>query len=152
MGRSTGKRTRAVQKKTKVKISKRTQAAFGKKKAKSTAETATKRRSVLLKKQAQERMVLKAHMCQLKQRRAKTVRGKEAKQERREMGKYIRQLAKEQGTKHKSERLAAEKDVAEEDGYAAPDEDAAVGASAGAGESALSEAELRTMFSNLLQK
>ena len=144
MARNTGKRTRAAKKKAKVKISKRTREAFATKKKKSTVvkKTATKQRSVLLKKHAQERMVLKQHMRQLKQRRAKTVRGADAKNERREMGKYMRKLALEQAAKHKAELAAAEKAVRAEAGRV--DEDVAP-------TEPTTEADLRGLFANLLR-
>ena len=71
-----------------------------------------KEKSILLKKQAKERMVFKAHLQQLRRRRAQTTRsvgGKdEAKHERREIGKYIRELQKQQTDKHAAELKIAD--------------------------------------------
>lgn len=59
--------------------------------------------SVLLKKQAQERMVLKEHLADLRRKRVGRVRGDDAKQERRQMGKYMKQLRAQQISKHATE-------------------------------------------------
>ncbi|CCW69142.1 unnamed protein product [Phytomonas sp. Hart1] len=61
------------------------------------------KKSLVLKKQAAERMVLKEHLRELEARRAATRRGENAKIERRELGKYIRALKTEQRVKHISE-------------------------------------------------
>lgn len=59
--------------------------------------------SMLLKKQAQERMVLKEHMQELKKRKMATVKGQDAKTERRQMAKYMKALRKQQISKHAGE-------------------------------------------------
>ena len=67
------------------------------------ANSLAKQKSAVLKRQAVERMVLKEHLNELKRKRAHTRKGEDAKLERREMGKYIRQLEKEQKSKHGEE-------------------------------------------------
>lgn len=62
-----------------------------------------KRKSQTLKRQAAERMVLKEHIRELKARRLRTRKGDDAKTERREIGKFIRQLEAEQKKKHEAE-------------------------------------------------
>ena len=115
MGRSTGKRTRLV-KKRKVKLAKgnaTASAQAGKNRAggKTSLKDAEKQRSALLKRHAKEKVVLKHHLRELEDRRAKIVRGQNARMERRELGKYIRQLRQEQLTKHERELSEAETSV-----------------------------------------
>lgn len=62
-----------------------------------------KQRSATRKQHAAERMVLKEHLRDLENRRARIRKGENAKSERRELGKYIRQLKEEQRVKHLSE-------------------------------------------------
>ncbi|EAN78687.1 uncharacterized protein TEOVI_000424700 [Trypanosoma equiperdum] len=68
-------------------------------------------RSKLLKRQAAERMVLKEHTRELEARRQRIRKGEDAKMERRELGKYIRQLQKEQEEKHRKELGAIEEAI-----------------------------------------
>lgn len=65
-------------------------------------------RSSLYKKQAKERSVLKRHLVDLKERRERIRKGDTAKMDRRELGKYIRQLRKEQTEKHEDELRSVE--------------------------------------------
>lgn len=51
-----------------------------------------KERSVMLKKHAKERVALRDHIRELAERRNRIKKGVNAKAERRELGKYIRQL------------------------------------------------------------
>ncbi|ESL08946.1 hypothetical protein TRSC58_03341 [Trypanosoma rangeli SC58] len=74
-------------------------------------EALRKQRSQLLKQQAAERMVLKEHTRGLETRRQRIRKGENAKLERRELGKYIRQLKEEQKAKHQSELAAIEEAV-----------------------------------------
>ncbi len=73
-----------------------------------TQEGAAKQRSALLKRQARERMVLKHHLRELEDRKSKIVRGQNARLERRELAKYMRQLQEEQVSKHTKERQDAD--------------------------------------------
>ncbi|KEG13301.1 hypothetical protein DQ04_01091080 [Trypanosoma grayi] len=73
-----------------------------------TIDSLRKQRSQLLKRQAAERMVLKEHTRDLEARRQRIRKGENAKTERRELGKYIRQLQEEQKTKHQSDLHAVE--------------------------------------------
>jgi hypothetical protein len=70
-----------------------------------TGKEARLRREVtaLRKRHVQERSVLKQHLQELKQRRANLRRGADAKNERREMGKYMRTLKAQQEEKHAKE-------------------------------------------------
>ncbi|KAG8344590.1 hypothetical protein ERJ75_000936100 [Trypanosoma vivax] len=70
-----------------------------------------KERSQLLKRQAAERMVLKEHIHELEMRRQRIRKGEHAKMERREIGKYIRQLQEEHKKKHELELLAIEEAI-----------------------------------------
>lgn len=81
-------------------------AVVGKKGKTSTENDAVKQHSLLLKKQQKEKMALKHHVRDLVDRKAKIVRGQNARLERRELAKYIRQLQLEQQEKHASEKLA----------------------------------------------
>jgi hypothetical protein len=56
-----------------------------------------------LAKQAQERMVLKEHLAELHKRKLSRVRGEDAKTERRQMARYMRELRREQIRKHSGE-------------------------------------------------
>ncbi|CCW61267.1 unnamed protein product [Phytomonas sp. EM1] len=78
------------------------------KRSRSAASAATlsvlkRKRSLVLKRQAAERMVLKEHLRELEARRAAIRRGENAKTERRELGKYVRELKGEMRLKHTSE-------------------------------------------------
>jgi hypothetical protein len=70
--------------------------------------SAVKQRSLMLKRHAKEQMVLKHHLRELADRKAKIVRGQNARMERRELGKYMRQLKEEQLAKHAAERGEAD--------------------------------------------
>lgn len=118
MGRSTGQRSRVVKKK-KVKVVKALEQrrTAGKKVASSmrtvngekvNRRQASKLKSQLLKRQAKEKVVLKHHIRELEDRRKKIVRGQNARMERRELAKYIRQLGDEQAQKHERELAEAE--------------------------------------------
>nr|CCC94343.1 conserved hypothetical protein [Trypanosoma congolense IL3000] len=74
-------------------------------------DTLRKQRSKLLKRQAAERMVLKEHTRELEARRHRIKRGENAKMERRELGKYIRQLQEEHKKKHQQELAAIEEAI-----------------------------------------
>jgi hypothetical protein len=65
--------------------------------------TGQEKLTLLRKKQAQERMVLKEHLKDLQRKKLSRVRGDEAKNERRQMGKYIKELKKQQVAKHSAE-------------------------------------------------
>ncbi|RNF25956.1 uncharacterized protein Tco025E_01802 [Trypanosoma conorhini] len=84
-------------------------------------EALQKQRSQLLKQQAAERMVLKEHTRELEARRQRIRKGENAKMERRELGKYIRQLREEQKAKHHSELAAVEEAVKKHGGKKASD-------------------------------
>ncbi len=71
--------------------------------APSAGALAVRQASALRKKHAQERMVLKEHMAELKRKRRVRSRGDDAATERRQMGKYMRQLRGQQIAKHASE-------------------------------------------------
>lgn len=66
-------------------------------------QSLAKQRSAALKRQAAERMVLKEHVRELKIRRANIRKGDDAKSERRELGKYIRQIEADLKKKHDTE-------------------------------------------------
>ena len=82
---------------------------FATKKKSSTTNSAVRhaplqqKMTVLRKKQAQERMVLKEHLKDLQRKKLSRTRGEDAKNERRQMGKYIKQLKKQQVNKHADE-------------------------------------------------
>lgn len=103
-----------------------------------------KQRSQLLKQQAAERMVLKHHVRELKQRRANIRKGEDAKTERRELGKYIRQLEGEQKKKHEVELQRVVADLKKGAKKAAM-----AGSEGIAGREEVSETDLRDMFAHL---
>lgn len=108
-----------------------------------------KERSQLLKQQAKERMVLKQHLKELQTRRVRTVKGADAKQTRREMGKYMRDLAEEQIKKHKKELEELQQRVAASPGLPRKLRKESTPAASGPNSGAMSEMELRSMFANL---
>jgi hypothetical protein len=103
--------------------------------------SAAKQRSILLRRQAAERMALKEHVAQLEERRRHIRKGEDAKLQRRELGKYIRQLMQEQEAKHQAELQAVEVQRSAADKSAALDSTVP---------EALSEADLKSMFAHLL--
>lgn len=70
-----------------------------------------KARTALRKQQQVERMTLKQHTAELERRRVSIRKGDSAKQERRELGKYIRQLKEEQLTKHKTDLASVQAEL-----------------------------------------
>lgn len=70
-----------------------------------------KRKSELLKKQAVERMVLKERLRELSEKKKRLRRGENVKAERRELGKYIRQLREQCAKKHALELQEVEEEA-----------------------------------------
>jgi hypothetical protein len=184
MGRNTGKNAR-VAKKKKVKVTKAYQERLGTSgAAKKTLvarrgrgeaadpAAAAKDRSQLLKRHAKDEIVLKKHLRDLADRKAKIIRGQNARMERRELGKYMRQLKAEQEAKHAKERGDADALVARASGrgprfarrtrpnraFTAPatganagdGDDVGVASPTGEGGKDMSSDQLRQMFANLL--
>lgn len=104
-----------------------------------------KQRSETLKRQATERMVLKEHLRDLKQRRLRTRKGPDAKTERRELGKYIKQLEVEQKKHHADELSLIEQQIRHGKKKAAM-----AGFEGVAGREDVSEQDLRDMFAHLV--
>jgi hypothetical protein len=104
-----------------------------------------KQRSDTLKRQATERMVLKEHLRELKQRRLRTRKGPDAKTERRELGKYIKQLEMEQKKNHSTELGGIEHQI-----KVGKKKAALAGFEGAAGRDEVSEQELKDMFSHLV--
>ncbi|KAH9589190.1 hypothetical protein LSM04_003744 [Trypanosoma melophagium] len=100
-----------VKKKTVLRLKKSGTRASAEKQRLAALRSLRKERSQLLKRQAAERMVLKEHTRDLEARRQRIRKGENAKMERRELGKYIRQLQAEQTTKHQSELRAIEEAI-----------------------------------------
>ncbi|ORC92692.1 uncharacterized protein TM35_000034450 [Trypanosoma theileri] len=98
-------------KKTGLRLKKSGSRAAAEKKRLAALRALQKERSQLLKRQAAERMVLKEHTRDLEARRQRIRKGENAKTERRELGKYIRQLREEQTSKHESELRAIEEAI-----------------------------------------
>lgn len=122
-------------------------------------EQIRRERSLLLKRHMRERVALRDHTRELEQRRASMRRGADAKTERRELGKYIRELKNEQRTKHAAERSQIEAQMAKVVGAASAEE--ANGCAAGEWEDVNSseddqddevvgESELHDMFAHLM--
>jgi hypothetical protein len=103
-----------------------------------------KQRSQTLKRQAAERMVLKEHLRELKERRLRTRKGPDAKMERRELGKYIKQLEVEQKKNHAGQLEPIEQQIKH------GKKKAALAGFDGAGRDEVSEQELRDMFTHLV--
>ncbi|CUG88788.1 Hypothetical protein, putative [Bodo saltans] len=104
-----------------------------------------KQRSETLKRQATERMVLKEHLRELKERRLRTRKGPDAKTERRELGKYIKQLETEQKQNHSKELGDIEHQI-----KVGKKKAALAGFEGAAGRDEVSEQELKDMFSHLV--
>lgn len=104
-----------------------------------------KQRSEMLKRQATERMVLKEHLRDLKERRLRTRKGPDAKTERREMGKYIKQLETEMKQNHSQELGNIEHQI-----KAGKKKAALAGFEGTAGREEVTEQELKDMFSHLI--
>ncbi|KAF8282177.1 hypothetical protein TcBrA4_0083870 [Trypanosoma cruzi] len=110
-GSASAATTGIVKRNTKLRLKKSCSRLSSEKKRLLALDALRKERSQLLKQQAAERMVLKEHTRELEARRLRIRKGENAKMERRELGKYIRQLKEEQKAKHQSELLSIEEAV-----------------------------------------
>ena len=108
------------------------------------AMSAARRRSQILKAQAVERMALKEHIVSLRDRRARIRKGEDAKVQRRELGKFIKQLIAEQDKKHKEELGSVNGELQSHLKREVLRDVATVS-------DAIPEGELRNMFAHLLQ-
>lgn len=76
--------------------------------------TARKERNLLRKQHVAERIALKKHVKELQERRVSRTKGPDSKNDRRDMGRYIRGLQQEQETKHAREMAEVEARVLRE--------------------------------------
>ena len=110
---------------------------------KDSALSAVRRRSLMLKRHAAERMALKEHLTALEEKRRHIRKGEDAKLQRRELGKYIRKLMEEQAKKHETELVAVQGELRDAHKRVALETNTSV--------EAISEIELKNMFAHLLQ-